>query len=189
MSLSVLERLREATRPAHERLEERLDMLSKLGSVEQRRTLAAAFHRLHAGMERELAPWLADLDGLDFDDRRRSLVLDADLAALGATAPAPTAAPRPAGRAEALGLMYVLEGSSLGGKVIRKYAERAGLDMSGLGFLDPYGERTGQAWRSFLAVLERECPAQDEALGQAAARGGVMGFAHAEQVLLDGSGS
>ena len=73
--------------------------------------------------------------------------------------------------------------------MIRKHAERAGLDMSGLGFLDPYGERTGQAWRSFLAVLERECPAQDEALGQAAARGGVMGFAHAEQVLLDGSGS
>ena len=99
MSLSVLERLREATRPAHERLEERLDMLSKLGSVEQRRTLAAAFHRLHAGMERELAPWLADLDGLDFDDRRRSLVLDADLAALGATAPAPTAAPRRGRRA------------------------------------------------------------------------------------------
>ena len=131
MSLSVLERLREATRPAHERLEERLDMLSKLGSVEQRRTLAAAFHRLHAGMERELAPWLADLDGLDFDDRRRSLVLDADLAALGATAPAPTAAPRPAGRAEALGLMYVLEGSSLGGKVIRKHAERAVLHVDG----------------------------------------------------------
>jgi len=189
MSLSVLERLREATRPAHERLEERLDMLSKLHSVEQRRTLAAAFHRLHAGMERELAPWLAEVDGLDFEDRRRSRLLDADLAALGAPAPEPAAGPRPADRAEALGLMYVLEGSSLGGKVIRKHAERAGLDMAGLGFLDPYGERTGQAWRAFLTVLDRECPAQDEALGLAAARGGVRGFAHAEQVLLEGSAS
>ncbi|CAN7551682.1 biliverdin-producing heme oxygenase [Phenylobacterium sp. LjRoot164] len=187
MSHSVLERLREATRPAHERLEERLDILARMQSLDGRRALAARFHSLHAGMETVLEPWLADVAGLDFSARRRTRSLEADLAALGLNPQTPAAAPAPADGAEALGFMYVLEGSSLGGKVIRKQAERAGLDMTGLSFLDPYGARTGEAWRAFLSVLDRESPPHDTARGEAVARGGALGFAHAERVLLEGA--
>lgn len=189
MTQSVLERLRDATRLAHERLEERLDILASMQSLEGRRQLAARFHSLHAGMEAALEPWLAPIEGLDFAARRRTRALADDLAALGVEPPPSHSAPQPVDAAEALGLFYVLEGSSLGGKVIRKQAERAGLDMTGLSFLDPYGARTGEAWRQFLAVLERECPPQDRTRGEAAARGGVMGFAHVDKVLLEGVAS
>lgn len=189
VTLSVLERLRGATRLAHERLEDRLDILTRMQSLHGRRVLAARFHSLHAGMEAVLEPWLTPIEGLDFAARRRTRSLADDLAALGVEPPPPRTAPAPGDAAEALGLMYVLEGSSLGGKVIRKQAERAGLDMKGLSFLDPYGPRTGETWREFLSVLERECPPQETARGEAAAHGGVLGFAHAERVLLEGVAS
>lgn len=186
MSTTVLERLRDATRELHEALEARLDILTRMESLEGRRGLAERFHALHAGVEAAVAPKLQPLPGLNFEQRRRTKVLAADLDALGATRMAPARIDPVASTSEALGFLYVLEGSSLGGKVIRKQAMAKGLDLRGLSFLNPYGEQTGAYWKGFLAVLERECPAHDADRGEAAARAAVTGFVHAQAVLCEG---
>lgn len=177
MAVDVLSRLRAETRTAHQALEADLDIFSQLASEAGRRRLARRFHGLHAGAETVLAPWLAVVPGLDYQARRRRPVLDRDLAHFGEPPPPPCPVAQPASRAEALGLIYVLEGSTLGGQAIRKQLEKQGRTLDGVSFLDPYGAETGPRWKSFLAVLDRECPPERPEAGREAARGGIGGFA------------
>ena len=175
-------RLRDATQADHRRLETRTDILARIARPDQRRAVVEGFYVLHAEAEAALAPWLADLPGLDFDARRRSDRLARDLVALGGR-PRLWDAERPtvANLIEALGRMYVLEGSTLGGQVIRRAVETRGDGMLGLSFLDPYGARTGERWRGFLAILDAHAaePADTEIM----IAGARHGFRHAEHRL------
>lgn len=186
MPKDVLSRLRAETRAAHEALEADLDIFSHLASDAGRRRLARRFHSLHAGAEAVLAPWLAAVPGLDYEARRRRPVLDRDLAHFGEAPPPPCPLAEPDSRAEALGLFYVLEGSTLGGQVIRKRLLAGGQTLDGVSFLDPYGADTGPRWKSFLVVLDRECPPSSPEAGKAAARGGIAGFTAARDWLCVG---
>lgn len=124
---------------------------------------------------------LTPIAGLNLAERRRAHRFAADLAVLGldmASLPV-CAAPPALSAGEAFGLLYVSEGSTLGGKVIGKRLKAIGQDLDGLAFLDPYGARTGDLWRGFLAALDRE--ATTEAFRDEAVRGGVAGFQAAEQ--------
>lgn len=175
-------RLREATRADHQRLETRTDILGRIGRPDRRRAIVEEFHLLHIEAEAALAPWLVDLPGLDFRLRRRSDWLARDLVALGGRSRAEEAERQTvAGAAEALGRMYVLEGSTLGGQVIRRAVEARGDGMLGLSFLDPYGPRTGERWRAFLAVLDAH--AATPAATDAMIAGARDGFDHAERRL------
>ncbi|MBL8553588.1 MAG: biliverdin-producing heme oxygenase [Phenylobacterium sp.] len=175
-------RLRDATHAHHARLETRIDILNRIATPEGRRELVARFHALHTAAEQALAPFLVGVDGLDFDARRRSGRLAGDLADLGAAPREPSAPIVVGGVGEALGLMYVLEGSTLGGRVIRKQVESCGGDMHGLSFLDPYGAEVGDRWRAFLGVIEAEA----DVAGLVA--GAVAGFAHSERHLCEAGG-
>lgn len=42
-------------------------------------------------------------------------------------------------RAEALGFLYVIEGSTLGGRLILRELAAGGAEITGLSFLDPFG--------------------------------------------------
>lgn len=177
MASPVHSRLREATRDDHARLEARVDILARLVDPAARAELVARFWRLHSDIEAAVAPWLAEVAALDFAGRRRTTQLRRDLEHHGLRPDAPAAQGVSARcRSEALGLMYVLEGSTLGGKVIRREVEGAGRDLCGLSFLDPYGAAAGERWRSFLAVLAQAEP-------EAAVAGARAGFRHAEQTL------
>lgn len=182
--MSVLEKLRVATGPLHADLEQRLDLPARLLHADQRSLVVRRFFGLHSGAEDTLAEWLGDLPGLDFEARRRSSRLATDLMVLGFDPARAARAPAPqlANPSEALGFFYVLEGSSLGGKAIEKSLTAAGADMTGLSFLNPYGPATGERWRAFLAVLEREgLPPTQGAI----VRGGLLGFAAARDWLCD----
>ena len=85
-------------------------------------------------------------------------------------------------RAEAFGACYVLEGSTLGGRMISRLVQRDGALSLGTGFLDPYGPETGPMWRSFLHVLEREA-AGDVAFAAKAVSGAKKTFALAKTTL------
>jgi heme oxygenase len=175
-------RLREATRVDHQRLEARLDILTRIASPDDRRALVEGFHALHAEAEAALAPWLRDLPGLEFDARRRSVQLARDLISVGGAARG--GGPDPIvvlGVGEALGRMYVLEGSTLGGRVIRKSAEARAEGMQGLTFLDPYGDQVGARWRDFLAVIDSHARTSGDR--DAMISGARAGFRHAEQRL------
>lgn len=168
-------RLRAATRHAHRQLEERTAILDRVRSRAGRAEVVRGFYRLHAEAEAAAEPWLAAIPGLDFEGRRRTARLANDLRALGSATPSVARdALRIDHEAGALGLLYVLEGSSLGGQVIRRQVG----DLTGLSFLDPYGARTGERWRAFLAVLTASLPRPSDV--EAAVAGALAGFRHAE---------
>lgn len=160
-----------------------MDIFGRVVDPQGRAQLAERFHGLHAGAEAVLQPILAAVEGLDFAARRRTPLIERDLARLGRRPPEPCPMVPPASMPEALGLMYVLEGSSLGGRVIRKKLLKVGQDMTGLGFLDPYGAAVADRWRSFLAILDRECPPTARGRGTAAVRGALRGFERARTWL------
>ncbi len=182
----AIERLRAATRHDHLRLEDDLRIVQRLATPAGRRTMIARYHRLHVPAECALAPLVSDVPGLDFRLRRRAGLLEAALGQIGIGSPAEPCPALPAigSRAEALGFLYVLEGSSLGGRMILKALVGGGHDVGMLAFLDPYGPATGEMWRHFLAVLDRETFG-DAALIEAAVAGGLKGFAHARYCLCD----
>ena len=72
--------------------------------------------------------------------------------------------PRVATFADALGCLYVLEGSTLGGQFIRReVAARLGLTPDrGCAFFAGYGERTGAMWKAFGAAVTAHADARPE---------------------------
>jgi heme oxygenase len=55
--------------------------------------------------------------------------------------------------AEAAGCCYVLEGSTLGGRVIAKHVQARLGARAPREFLDGYGAGTGESWQAFCAAL------------------------------------
>ncbi len=93
---------------------------------------------------------------LAWSQRRRRRLFEQDLLALGGgpLRPGPVLPGVPT-TAAALGRLYVLEGSSLGGQVINaSLAARDGaLSVVRLRGLSPYGDRTGAMWRDYRRIV------------------------------------
>ena len=155
MTDDVLRRLREATAEDHERVETALDLMHP---ELDRPRLAGAMTTLHGfwraaegGLDDWAARCPADAGRVEWSRRRRGHLYAADLARLGS----PPAALEPAlpvvhDTDEALGRLYVLEGSTLGGTFIdRHLAELPALSGVRLRAFSPYGERTGAMWAAY----------------------------------------
>ena len=82
--------------------------------------------------------------------RRRTQLLAADLTTLGTTMPDPLDFVLPAGRAAALGALYVVEGSRLGGVMLARRVA----DTLPRAYLDARHER-GE-WRALLAAIDAD---------------------------------
>ncbi len=181
----ILLALREATAAAHETLETEARIEARLASPETRPATVAAFYRFHAGLEPVSHPLVSQLNaevGGGFEPRSRADGIARDLAALGVAAPGAARVEGPACPGEALGWVYVAEGSMLGGRIIRRRLTGEARGLQGLDFLDPYGEETGARWRAFMALLDQACAAGRADVGQIV-KGGVDGFAFAHRVL------
>lgn len=174
MTTPILDHLRLATRDLHQTLEARLDVFARIADPARRREMVSRFLAFYRPAEAALAGMLGDEPDLEFEARRKVPALERDAATLKAAAPADAPLAAPSGRSEALGFLYVLEGSTLGGRVIDKQLRVRGLSPEGLSFFQGYGEATGARWKAFCAVLER---ADDKA---AAARGARSAFAQME---------
>nr|WP_314526909.1 biliverdin-producing heme oxygenase [uncultured Brevundimonas sp.] len=181
----ILHALREATAAAHETLETEAGIEGRLAQVETRAAAVAAFYRFHAGLEPVSHPLVARLNaevGGGFDPRSRADGIARDLAALGVAQPAAARVEGPASAGEALGWVYVAEGSMLGGRIIRRRLTAEGRGLEGLSFLDPYGDETGPRWRAFMTLLDQACAAGRADVDQIV-KGGVDGFAFAHRIL------
>ena len=155
--------LRETTGPSHTALEQRLPFFADTFDLAAYRRLIEAYYGFHAPLEALLA-------GHQEPERNKVPALTRDLLALSLSPaqidhlPLCHALPPVDDTASALGVMYVLEGSTLGGQVLRRaMAERLGIDAeSGGAYLDVYGSATGRNWRTFLERLA-QAPAEFEA--------------------------
>jgi heme oxygenase len=165
------ERLRLATRVAHERLEVHVNLEGLAGSLESYRSVLEQLLCIYRPIEASLAKLdLAEL-GICYEARRKVSWLEEDLKDLGHTAdslerlPAVRDFPAPKNCQEALGMLYVLEGSSLGGQLIlRKLAPVLNIGPLWAGrFYHGYGKNTGAMWQSFVAVLNAAGDAPDAA--------------------------
>lgn len=83
----------------------------------------------------------------DWPQRQRSVALEADLAEIGRSTPPAIDELRLSGEPELLGALYVLEGSRLGGAVLRRSVP-AGFPARFLGGAD------SAAWRALLKLLD-----------------------------------
>ncbi|MGU3347743.1 biliverdin-producing heme oxygenase [Pseudomonas monsensis] len=166
----VLQDLRAGTAELHIALEKRLPFFSDSLDIPAFKRLMAAYYGFYEPLES-----LLQINGCvpaDFDlgPRRKTPTLRSDLQALGCTAEAleqlPMCAQLPVidSSAAGLGVLYVLEGATLGGQILRReIATRLGLDASnGAAFLDIYGAATGRRWREFIEYLGNRPMCADE---------------------------
>lgn len=158
--MSLLAKIRAATGPLHEELEAVLDIPKQVKTREQYAGLLARFAGLYGPWEERLAsfaPEFAKL-GIELSNRMRVPNLQRDLAALDARVRFPGAAayaPPLEGFPEAIGSLYVLEGSTLGGQVLtRHFRETMGLSEDALHFFASHGPAVGKFWREFCIALE-----------------------------------
>lgn len=75
-----------------------------------------------------------------------------------------------------LGMMYVTEGSVLGGQFILKHVRKVLGNEAPVAFLNVYGEHTGLLWKSFLDILNTHAAQGGEAARQTILAGAVYGF-------------
>jgi heme oxygenase (biliverdin-IX-beta and delta-forming) len=167
-------RLRNDTDAAHRSLEEAIGFDLHQPSRDVALAMLRGFWRVLRVLEpptlRLLPPQLAE-------GRDKLALLHRDLRTLGAdpseldaaSAAEPIWLPQTAD--EALGVFYVTEGSTLGGKVITKALRRLpDWPITSPSYLDPYGAETGARWLQFQAVLADVPADRGDAVIEAASR-------------------
>ena len=176
--------LRARTKSSHAAIET-VPILSRLMArdirVAEYTAVLDAMHGFHLAFEAEIAALVADLpQAAAMLEQSRLPALRSDLAWFG-LAPSPAAPPAPgfATRAEALGALYVIEGSLLGGRVIARHLTenlnvRPGAGCSYYGGTD--ADTARGRWHDLCALIEslddRDGAAQPvgELMAQAACR-------------------
>ena len=139
--------LRAATAEEHERVDRLFSQLDLARAEDYRRFLlaqASAFLPIEAKLDEMGAAELVE----DWPLRRRGDALRVDLADLGEALPAPLAAPEFGDPSAMLGAIYVLEGSRLGGALLKRSIP-AGLPRR---FLD--APQMPGSWRKLLELLD-----------------------------------
>lgn len=157
----VLQDLRAGTAELHIALEKRLPFFSDTLDTPAFLRLMQAYYGFYLPLESTLQRSGAVPDDFDLTPRLKSQTLRSDLQALGVTPPIlenlPICAQLPVidSSAACLGVLYVLEGATLGGQILRReISARLGLEAdNGAAFLDIYGAATGRRWRDFIEYL------------------------------------
>ena len=157
--MDLLYHLKTATTVAHESLERELDLLRPSLTLAEYVELLECFYGFWSPWE-ALAGRILSPDF--FDPRRKVALLEQDLRRFGRNPQAVLRAlPKPElpvlrTRDAALGSMYVIEGSTLGGQLLSRHFEKAFGFSNGEGdsFFRSYGPETGRMWRQFGETLK-----------------------------------
>ena len=178
----ILDELRSATTRQHQTLEKRIPFFTDDLQVYTR--LIMAYYGFYRPLEDSLFKVAMNIPGLDWLIRSKTPSLEADLYALGLDAQAIEALPLCSfpstipSVADVLGVLYVLEGATLGGQSLRNGIDsRLGIDEQGGGrFFAVYGDSTLLMWRGFLACLYEMHEPQDRAQSVLAAEATFKAF-------------
>lgn len=158
--------VKESTKTLHEEVEQLL--LPQLTGIRDGDDYAAVlkmFYGFFYPLETNLLHTLTATDLPDLAERRKASSIVQDLQRIGhaeAKIPLCTALPPIQSKAQAFGVLYVLEGSTLGGKMIAKMLRKnnaAAVPEDALHFFFGYGEETGSKWKTFLQALNNQEPA------------------------------
>lgn len=181
MTTDILEpsrakRLKALTHETHDRLDKSIMAAASFATVEGYGRFVTVQYLFHRDIEAlyDDAALQSLLPGLT--ERRRLPLIAADLADLGLPLPHDDTPPAFSQTdaidiPEALGWLYVAEGSNMGAALLRKEAARIGLsDDHGARHLAPASEGPAAHWRAFTAALDAaELSAEEEACAVAGA--------------------
>jgi heme oxygenase len=164
--------LKQATEQAHDAIEATPPMRMLMGGTPTVAAVSAAIAgqgAVIATLEAQLAHAAPSIRSQFKDYRPRAPLARADLFRLGQRPGLTEAeAPRLESPAAWLGFRYVVEGSSLGGALIRRHLAEHAPDLPPLAFFDPHGPERGRLWGAFCARLEAAL-ADEQALAEASA--------------------
>lgn len=181
----LLHALRAGTAKHHSDLERRLPFFSEAFDLTSFISLTQAYYGFYIGLEEALQNSCQIPVNFDLPSRLKSPLLHQDLVALGVsknsiyTLPFCECIPTINSQGAFLGVMYVLEGATLGGQIIaRRISERFHLDAStGTAFFNAYGADTGRRWQQFLYYLNHcSVPRDDFGLAVNAAKATFRSF-------------
>jgi len=149
--------IKEATKAEHQNLEKKVvQKLKSIRSNSDYADLLKHFYAYFSHIEEIIKPFIVADVLPDYPQRRNSSYIKADIIALGSDLndlPA-TTLPEITNTIEALGALYVLEGSIMGGSIIVQMLQKGGINQ-GVSFFSGYGEATGMMWGNFIAVLNQ----------------------------------
>ncbi len=186
----ILARLKHETKSDHDKVEAQLGLLTKPMNLHVYRGLLCKFWGFYEPVEAHIAQvsdW-ATL-GFNFNERRKTPLLERDLAALEVRREALDgcqcgALPDLFDIPHALGCLYVLEGATLGGQVIIRYLKNQAGGPYPTNFFASYGDDVGPKWKvfgDFLLNLAKERGGEDAIVQSARAT-----FASLEAWLAEG---
>ncbi|MEH3114611.1 biliverdin-producing heme oxygenase [Pedobacter terrae] len=156
--------IKEATKVAHQNLEKQVVLkLKAIRNHADYADLLKHFYAYFSHIEETIKPYITESILPDYAQRRNSAYIKADILELGSDiSELPyTTVPKIENAVQALGALYVLEGSIMGGSIIVKMLEKVGVSK-GVSFFSGYGEATGMMWGNFIAVLNNQAKTEQE---------------------------
>jgi heme oxygenase len=156
----IASRLKEETKIEHAAVEKELmQIIRKIDSIEKYVSLLSIMYGYYASVERSVQPYLGPDNFPDFDARRKSESILQDILYFSGTARPSLCLEIPVADSysRALGMVYVMEGSTLGGKIIAGVIARQ-LNIpsdQGFSFFLSYKDKTQYMWESFKQHLEK----------------------------------
>jgi len=166
----ILAKLKDQTAEQHQRLEARLDILTRLSSPQGYKSLLEQFYGFYLPLEIHLGSVMCPPGSLlNFTARRKTPLLEKDLLFLDlserdlAELPQCQKLPTVESEAQAFGCLYVLEGATLGGQIISKYVvDKLGYERErGASFFKSYGAEVRAMWCGFGQALREYATAHD----------------------------
>ena len=166
----ILAKLREQTAEQHQRLEAKLDILTRLSSPQGYKSLLKQFYGFYRPLEIHLGSVMCPSGSLsNYPARRKTPLLEKDLLFLDlserdlAELPQCQKLSTVESEAQAFGCLYVLEGATLGGQIISKYvADKLGYESErGATFFMSYGAEVRAMWCAFCQALREYATAHD----------------------------
>ena len=164
----VLTALREATTSLHREVEGRIDFLSLGLTIPRYIRILQAFYAFFEPMEMQMDTCCPAEYRSMWQGRHRAHRLIDDLVAMH-SGPVDAASgifeiPDVSSTGHWLGALYVLEGSTLGGRVISRHLEKHFGWLSGRGysFFLGHGTATGERWREVVKTLEANSGANSQ---------------------------
>jgi heme oxygenase len=160
------EELRIKTKEHHQQLE--VKIIAAIKSIHRRNDYASLlqmfagyFGSLENLIEQTKLPDLLP----DYPTRRKAASLRADLICIRAPIPGKIAAanlPTIENSLQALGALYVMEGSTLGGRIITRMVANKLHGETAFSFFEGYGKKTNEMWEVFKSSLDAICLTPDK---------------------------
>ena len=155
---SVLTRLRAETRAEHEAVERVLDLMDAALSADAYRHRLAQFYGFYDPLEAALQTRCSTQLAMVLPRLNKTALLRQDLQRLGVNTvklQLCTDLPPIQTEAEVLGCLYVMEGATLGGRLITQHVQATFgiMPASGGSFFEGYGAATGKMWQGMRQLL------------------------------------